>query len=74
MSADKARKQGSAGKKAKRPTSRQTDAMCVGRAKSIFKIIRELGSIYHDEAELAAMNRGKRGRSYKYTHSLIGAI
>ena len=73
VSADKARKQEGAGKKAKRLTSRQTDAMCVGRARSIFKMICELGSIYHDKAELAAMNHGKRGAPFKYTHSLIAA-
>ena len=74
VSADKARKQASVGKKAKRPTSQQTDAMCVGRARSIFMMISQLACAYHNEAELAAMNHGKRGRPYKYTHSLIVAI
>ena len=56
------------------PTSRQIDAKYVGRARSVFGMIGGLIDIYDDEAELAAMNRGKRGSPYRYTHSLIAAI
>ena len=56
------------------PTSRQIDAKYVGRARSVFGMIDGLIDIYDDEAELAAMNRGKRGSPYRYTHSLIAAI
>ena len=56
------------------PTSRQIDAKYVERARSVFEMIAGLVDIYDDGAELAAMNRGKRGRPYRYTHSLIAAI
>ncbi|MDE0526605.1 MAG: transposase, partial [Thaumarchaeota archaeon] len=53
---------------------RRIDAKYVGRARSLFNMIRSPVDIYDDGAELAAMNRGKRGRPYKYAHSLIAAI
>lgn len=56
------------------PASRQVDAKYVGRARSMFRMIRDLADIYDDKAELAAMNRGKRGRPYRYTHGLMAAI
>lgn len=53
---------------------RRIDAKYVGRARSLFNMIREPVDIYDDKAELAAMDRGKRGRPYEYTHSLMAAI
>lgn len=55
-------------------TPRQIDAKYVERARSVFGMIDGLIDIYNDEAELAAMNRGKRGSPYRYTHSLMAAI
>ncbi|MDE0090590.1 MAG: transposase [Thaumarchaeota archaeon] len=78
MSAD-ADKAGKAGKERTRKkrggdAQRRIDAKYVGRARSLFNMIRGLAKIYDDRAELAAMNRGKRGRPYVYTHSLVAAI
>ena len=53
---------------------RRMDAKYVGRARSMFNMIRDLVDVYDDKAELAAMNLGKRGRPFRYTHSLIAAI
>ena len=69
--ADKA---GRAGKKRGGDAQRRIDAKYVGRARSLFNMIRGLVDIYDDKAELAAMNHGKRGRPYEYTHSLMAAI
>ena len=70
----KVRKLKAAEKKAGRPTSRQIDAKYVGRARHVFRLIDGLIDIYDDGAELAAMNRAKRGRPYAYTHSRMAAI
>ena len=72
--AGKKKKKRDAERKAGTLTPRQIDAKYVGRARSVFGMIGGLIDIYNDEAELAAMNRGKRGSPYRYTHSLMAAI
>ena len=60
--------------KTERLSSRQTDAKYVGREEHIFELLRGLADIYNDHGEVAAMNHKKRGRPFKYPHSLIAAV
>ena len=59
---------------ARKLSSGQIDAKYVGRARHLFTGLFGLLDRYEDTAELAAMNHKKRGRPYRYPHSLMMAI
>ncbi len=61
-------------KRPRQESWRRTNARYVGRARHLFGVLRQLADLRRNDAELAAMNHKKRGRPYKYTHSMVAAI
>ena len=62
-------------KKGKKRSSAEMNDVYVERARQQFGIlVDELAKIYESVDELAAMNHKKRGRPFKYSHSLMAMI